>query len=120
MGNYLYQKKNDYWGFRVIEIMEDSPANKAKLIPFLDFIIGTENQKYNKKFFYHEFFNLIMKNENKKIKLKIFNIIDQKIRLIEIIPNSKWKNADGILGVKLRYESINQCSKNIFKILKFF
>ena len=87
----------------------------------MDFILCLKNNESAQEIYQpHLFFEFLTKSENKTIKIKLFNILTENQREIEVIPNKKWLNSDGLLGIVLRYESFGNAIENVFKILNVF
>jgi hypothetical protein len=71
------------------------------------------------KSFYIDFFNQIIENEDREVEIVVVNILENKERVVKVVPNMQWKNADGLLGVKLRYECVDFCENSIFQVKRW-
>ena len=60
------------FGYRVIEIFKDSPAAKAGLEPFLDFVLYSPAVTGERKLLFSEY---LQENIGKEIILKVYNLI---------------------------------------------
>ena len=87
-------------GYRLIHIADSSPAAKSGLISYLDFIISangvplTPDQTLN---------TIVSKSLNCKVLLKVFNIITEEFRDVQILPSNSW-GGQGLLGASVRWE----------------
>ena len=66
------------------------------------------------------FFNILSEHENLEVELVIYNILKKKSRVIKIIPNRNWPNAESLLGIMVRFEEYENCLERTFKLLKVF
>ncbi len=98
MGNADSVPKN--WGFKVIELVNQSPGQKAGLIVGSDFILTVNGRKL-RRLTAEQIKDLVQSNEDQEATLKVLNIETGKIRELLITPTRKWPG-DGLLGVKIR------------------
>lgn len=77
------ESKSDY-GYRVIEVLEDSPADEAKLIPFLDFIVSINGTNLSESEM--PFQEIIKRNVNCKVNLEVYNLVSDSMREITVTP----------------------------------
>jgi S1-C subfamily serine protease len=100
MGNNGSVPEN--YGFKIVEIISRSPGEKAGLIVEADFIL-TVNGKKLRKLHPDQIKELVQSNEDKELKLKVFNSTTGQIRDVTIVPTKNWPG-QGLLGVKIRLE----------------
>jgi hypothetical protein len=62
------------------------------------------------------FYAMIAKNEDQQISMKVYNILNRKIRILSIIPNKRWEGADSLLGAIIRYEECSDAHHRVLKI----
>lgn len=79
-----------YRVWHVLEVHENSPAALAGLIPIDDWIIGSPDVCIYSE---DDFYNLLIHNVNKAIKMIVYNIRSDSCREIAIIPNFQWGGA---------------------------
>lgn len=88
----------------------------------MDYILGFKDFPFVKDFdhtlTFSRFFEKICEFEDKPIELLVFNLLSWETRVVEVTPSLKWKQADGLLGLKLRLEALEDCTTSIFRILK--
>lgn len=99
-------------GYRVLEVLEGSPAHEAALQLFTDFIIsvnGTVLQHSEMPFQ-----EIIRRNSNCKITLEVFNIISKETREVKVTPK-EW-GGEGVLGVSLRFEELQEALDQIIHV----
>jgi hypothetical protein len=84
--------------------------------------LGFKNNPFSKDFdeatTFTKFFEQICECEEKEIELLVFNLLAWETKVIKVTPSLKWKNADGLLGLKLRLEALEDCTTSIFRVLK--
>ncbi len=100
MGNSGSVPEN--YGFKIVEIISKSPGEKAGLVVEADFIL-TVNGKKLRKMTPEQIKDLVQSNEDREIKLKVFNSASGQIRDVTIVPSNKWPG-QGLLGVRIRLE----------------
>ena len=110
-------------GYRVVEVRPNSPAGKAGLEPFLDFVLYQPTNDSNRKLLFSEY---LQENIGKEIILKVYNMIQQGTRLVhfdltslafESIELQSAKSLhEAILGLKLRYEKYDDAHHNILAV----
>ena len=123
-------------GYQVVRVIPDSPAAKAGLVPYFDFIISLDNcpvQEEKSDFFS----NYINKSENQPLQITVYStklmkerslkkqkkIHIKKIKAVVLIPSSTWDKTGltGInlkLGCTIRYETVQKAlgKKKKFKL----
>jgi hypothetical protein len=85
--------------WHVLEVYPNSPASVAQLQPRTDYIVGTPELLFNDA---EDFFTLINFNECKPIPLYVYSSITDDVRMVSIVPNSKW-GGTGSLGCDVGY-----------------
>lgn len=63
-----------------------SPAEKAGLLPFEDYIIGADSLLHESE----DLFALIEAHENRSLKLYVYNTNEDSCREVTITPLSSW------------------------------
>ncbi|XP_042366569.1 Golgi reassembly-stacking protein 1-like isoform X2 [Plectropomus leopardus] len=115
-----------YSGYHVHGVQEDSPALKAGLEPFFDFILSIGNTRLDVEasspaalggLIAHDdfivgadqvlqdsedFFSLIEANEGKPLKLLVYNTQTDQCREVVVTPNGAW-GGEGSLGCGIGY-----------------
>lgn len=99
-------------GYRIMEILNNSPGDKAGFQPFLDFIVSLNGTDLIESQL--PFQELIKANENCPITLGILSLLSSEVREVIITP-SKWEG-EGLLGLNLRYEDSIEASQSIMHI----
>ncbi|XP_078136811.1 uncharacterized protein LOC144537180 isoform X4 [Sander vitreus] len=111
-----------YSGYHVHGVQEDSPALRAGLEPFFDFILSIGNTRLDVEasspaalagLIAHDdfivgadqsedFFSLIEANEGKPLKLLVYNTQTDNCREVVVTPNGAW-GGEGSLGCGIGY-----------------
>ena len=102
------------YAFRIYKIYNFSPLKKLDIKELSDFILPPQ-ELYTKNI---TFKNYIKENQNKKIKLKIFSLLYQKIKEFEIELNENYDNKEGVLGCEMNYENFIEAQKKLLHVIK--
>uniref|UniRef100_A0A3Q0SX17 PDZ GRASP-type domain-containing protein n=1 Tax=Amphilophus citrinellus TaxID=61819 RepID=A0A3Q0SX17_AMPCI len=93
---------------------EDSPALKAGLEPFFDFILSIGNTRLNKE---NDLLKDLLKaNVEKAVKLEVYNSKTQRVRELEVTPSNMW-GGQGLLGASVRFCSFEGANENVWHVL---
>uniref|UniRef100_A0A4W6D967 Golgi reassembly stacking protein 1 n=1 Tax=Lates calcarifer TaxID=8187 RepID=A0A4W6D967_LATCA len=94
--------------------VEDSPALKAGLEPFFDFILSIGNTRLNKESDLLK--DLLKANVEKAVKLEVYNSKTQRVRELEVTPSNMW-GGQGLLGASVRFCSFEGANENVWHVL---
>ncbi len=108
--------KNERNGLRILKISPNSPASKTDLNLFLDFVIDVSNKPANFTL-ERDFYKYAIANENKVTDIHVYNILSKTTRIVQIKLSRDWPDADFLLGFKVRFESITDAERNMYRIL---
>ncbi|XP_077083170.1 Golgi reassembly-stacking protein 1a [Siphateles boraxobius] len=101
-------------GFHVHGIQEDSPAEKAGLEPFFDFIISIGNDRLNQE---NDLLKDLLKaNVEKPVKMEVYSTKTMRIRELEVVPSNMW-GGQGLLGASVRFCSFQGANENVWHVL---
>ena len=64
-----------------------------------------------------DFLTIVSHNEGKEIELHVYNLLSRNTRIVILIPNKKWVNADSLLGIMIRYEEYSSAPERVFRIV---
>ena len=84
--------------WHVLEVQKDSPAERAGLQAFSDYIIGANSVMHESE----DLFTLIEAHEGKPLKLYVYNANTDTCREVAITPNENW-GGEGSLGCGIGY-----------------
>ncbi|XP_041824678.1 Golgi reassembly-stacking protein 1-like [Melanotaenia boesemani] len=101
-------------GYHVHGVQEDSPAQKAGLEPYFDFILSIGNTRLNKESDLLK--DLLKANVEKAVKLEVYNSKTQRVRELEVTPSNMW-GGKGLLGASVRFCSFEGASENVWHVL---
>lgn len=101
-------------GYHVHGVQEDSPALRAGLEPFFDFILSIGNTRLNKES--NLLKDLLKANVEKAVKLQVYNSKTQRVRELEVTPSNMW-GGQGLLGASVRYCSFEGANENVWHVL---
>ncbi|XP_048019258.1 Golgi reassembly-stacking protein 1a [Megalobrama amblycephala] len=101
-------------GYHVHGIQEDSPAEKAGLEPFFDFIISIGNNRLNQE---NDLLKDLLKaNVEKPVKMEVYSTKTMRIRELEVVPSNMW-GGQGLLGASVRFCSFHGANENVWHVL---
>ncbi|KAK5602750.1 Golgi reassembly-stacking protein 1 [Crenichthys baileyi] len=101
-------------GYHVHGVQEDSPALKAGLEPFFDFILSIGNTSLNKESDLLR--DLLKANVEKAVKLEVYSSKTQRVRELEVTPSNMW-GGQGLLGASVRFCSFEGANENVWHVL---
>uniref|UniRef100_A0A8D0S3E1 Golgi reassembly stacking protein 1 n=1 Tax=Sus scrofa TaxID=9823 RepID=A0A8D0S3E1_PIG len=95
-------------------VQENSPAQRAGLEPYFDFIITIGHSRLNKE---NDTLKALLKaNVEKPVKLEVFNMKTMKVREVEVVPSNMW-GGQGLLGASVRFCSFRRASEHVWHVL---
>ncbi|XP_069770972.1 Golgi reassembly-stacking protein 1-like isoform X2 [Narcine bancroftii] len=101
-------------GFHVHGVQDNSPAQKAGLEPFFDFILTIGNTRLNKD---NDIFKDLLKaNAEKLVKLEVYSSKAAKVREVEVVPSNMW-GGQGLLGASVRFCSFEGAHEHVWHVL---
>ncbi|XP_057190071.1 Golgi reassembly-stacking protein 1a [Triplophysa rosa] len=101
-------------GYHVHGIQENSPAVKAGLEPFFDFIISIGNTRLNQE--NDMLKDLLKANVEKPVKMEVYSTKTLKVRELEVVPSNMW-GGQGLLGASVRFCSFQGANENVWHVL---
>ncbi|KAG9278310.1 Golgi reassembly-stacking protein 1-like isoform X1 [Astyanax mexicanus] len=102
-------------GYHVHGVQENSPAEKAGLEPFFDFIISIGNTRLNQE---NDLLKDLLKaNVEKAVKMEVFNTKSMKFRELQVVPSNMW-GGQGLLGASVRFCSFQGANENVWHVLE--
>lgn len=102
-------------GYHVHGVQENSPAERAGLEPFFDFIISIGNTRLNQE---NDLLKDLLKaNVEKPVKVEVFNTKSMKYRELQVIPSNMW-GGQGLLGASVRFCSFQGANENVWHVLE--
>jgi GRASP55/65 PDZ-like domain len=87
-------------GYRIIHVVPSSPASKAGLVSYLDFIVAANGVPLTSD---DTLSIIISKSLNCKVLIKVFNVITEQFRNVQVTPSNSW-GGEGLLGASIRWE----------------
>lgn len=93
------------FGFRVILVTDGSPAQKAGLESYVDFIISANGIQLSPD---KTLNTIISKSLNCRVMLKVYSILTDNYRDVQVQPSNSW-GGDGLLGATVRWENWKNC-----------
>ena len=117
MGN----QQGEAFGYRVLKVAANSPAQRAGIVCFFDFLVGVKLQSGQVVEFNQEvdnFFTTITENEDKPLTFIVYNMFFKSTREILLTPTKKWPQSDSLLGIMIRKENYVDAGERVLRIMK--
>jgi hypothetical protein len=112
-------------GYRVLGVQPNSPASRAGLVSFLDFLVGVNGQmlmgsgeglEEGDEYDDIDFPALLRENNGAELELLVHNIKSNTQRFVRITPSSEWGGA-GLLGVTIRLDDYGGADERLIRVL---
>eukprot|EP01126_Amoeba_proteus_P017291 TRINITY_DN1825_c0_g1_i6.p1 TRINITY_DN1825_c0_g1~~TRINITY_DN1825_c0_g1_i6.p1 ORF type:complete len:236 (-),score=18.73 TRINITY_DN1825_c0_g1_i6:250-957(-) len=100
------------------DITSYSPAEKAGLIPYFDFIIEVNGVGATKENRILEN-TLVTENLEQVQKWRIFNVRTETKRDVELVPSNSW-GGTGFAGISVRYQNIDEATEYVWHVLEVY
>ncbi|XP_034559547.1 Golgi reassembly-stacking protein 1-like [Notolabrus celidotus] len=102
------------YGYHVHGVQPSSPAEKAGLQPFFDFILSLDSRRLNEE---NEQLKEILKaNVEKAVKMEVYSTKTLRVRELEVMPSNMW-GGQGLLGASVRFCSYQGANENVWHVL---
>lgn len=102
------------YGYHVHGVQPSSPAEKAGLQPFFDFILSLDNKRLNEE---NEHLKELLKaNMEKAVKMEVYSTKTTRVRELEVVPSNMW-GGQGLLGASVRFCSYQGANENVWHVL---
>ncbi|XP_056306855.1 Golgi reassembly-stacking protein 1b [Danio aesculapii] len=101
-------------GYHVHGIQENSPAERAGLEPFFDFILSIGHTRLNKES--STLKELLKANVEKPVKLQVYSSKVMRVRELELVPSNLW-GGQGLLGASVRFCSFQGADQYVWHVL---
>lgn len=113
-------------GYRVLGVQPNSPASRAGLVSFFDFLVGVNGQLLfdngehsdpSGDYFEDLDFIAILKDHvEKEIELLVWNIKNKTQRFITLTPSTNW-DGTGLLGVTIRMDDYMTAEEKLLRVV---
>ncbi|XP_071758271.1 Golgi reassembly-stacking protein 1-like isoform X1 [Centroberyx gerrardi] len=102
------------YGYHVHGVQENSPAEKAGLEPFFDFILSLDSNRLNQE---NDLLKELLKaNMEKAVKMEVYSTKTMSVRELEVEPSNMW-GGQGLLGASVRFCSYQGANENVWHVL---
>mmetsp|Transcript_6103 Transcript_6103/g.13540 ORF Transcript_6103/g.13540 Transcript_6103/m.13540 type:complete len:446 (-) Transcript_6103:95-1432(-) len=85
-------------GIRVLEVLPNSPAQQAGLVPYKDYLLGTTEVMFREM---DELVELVKLKLGQNVQVYVYSSDSEKIREVTLIPRTGW-GGDGCIGADIR------------------
>eukprot|EP01129_Flabellula_baltica_P009266 TRINITY_DN3757_c0_g1_i1.p1 TRINITY_DN3757_c0_g1~~TRINITY_DN3757_c0_g1_i1.p1 ORF type:complete len:262 (-),score=46.78 TRINITY_DN3757_c0_g1_i1:39-824(-) len=112
-----YYSTTPQYGYHILQVAPNSPAMKAGLIPFFDFIVSINELDLNSRSDEDStFYDIISQNLHQEVNLGIYNSRNEEYRHAILVPDNTWGGA-GAAGMSIRYCPYEQAHEHVWHIL---
>ena len=96
--------------WHILEVLDDSPAYSAGLVPFGDYVLGAASNVLHKE---SDFYKLVEEHVDKPLRLFVYNSDFDVTREVVIVPNRAWNSGEGqgLLGCGVGYGALHRIPK---------
>ncbi|KAG0029292.1 Golgi reassembly-stacking protein 2 [Podila clonocystis] len=103
-------------GYHVLQVKEDSPAYRAGIRPFFDYIVAVNGIRLNEEnTVIHE---QMQASEEKTLTMDVYSTREQAGRRVEMIPTRQWGDGTGgLLGCSIRFCMFDAINDVVWHIL---
>ncbi|XP_070774601.1 Golgi reassembly-stacking protein 1a [Enoplosus armatus] len=102
------------YGYHVHGVQPSSPAEKAGLQPFFDFILSLDHRRLNEE---NDLLKEILKaNVERAVKMEVYSTKTTRVRELEVVPSNMW-GGQGLLGASVRFCSYQGATENVWHVL---
>ncbi|KAF9106345.1 Golgi reassembly-stacking protein 2 [Mortierella sp. GBA35] len=103
-------------GYHVLRVKDDSPAYRAGIRPFFDYIVAVNGVRLNSETTYLQ--DQMLAHEDKPLLLDIYSTREQAGRRVEMIPTRKWGDGNGgLIGCSIRFCMFDAVNDVVWHIL---
>ncbi|KAK7945106.1 hypothetical protein WMY93_000834 [Mugilogobius chulae] len=102
------------YGYHVHGVQPNSPAEKAGLQPYFDFILSLDNKRLNEE---NDLLKEVLKaNMERTIRMEVYSTKSMRVREVEVVPSNMW-GGQGLLGASVRFCSYQGANENVWHVL---
>ncbi|XP_069331654.1 Golgi reassembly-stacking protein 1 isoform X1 [Eulemur rufifrons] len=101
-------------GYHLFQVQENSPAQKAGLEAYFDFILTIGHARLNED--NDTLMALLKANVEKPVKLEVFSTKTMRVREVEVVPSNMW-GGRGLLGASVRFCSFSRAHEFVWHVL---
>ncbi|KAF9915704.1 Golgi reassembly-stacking protein 2 [Lobosporangium transversale] len=103
-------------GYHVLRVKEGSPAFKAGIRPFFDYIVAINGVRLNTESTYLQ--EQMQANEGRPVMLDVYSTREQAGRRVEMIPTRNWGDGKGgLIGCSIRFCMFDAANDVVWHIL---
>ncbi|XP_044074423.1 Golgi reassembly-stacking protein 1a isoform X2 [Siniperca chuatsi] len=102
------------YGYHVHGVQPSSPAEKAGLQPFFDFILSLDHKRLNEE---NDLLKELLKaNVERPVQMEVYSTKTTCVRELEVLPSNMW-GGQGLLGASVRFCSYQGATENVWHVL---
>lgn len=101
----------DRVGYRVLDVVQGSPAAAAGLCQVLDFIVTANGVRLDSED--KRIQDIIAGSENEPLNLGVYNVVTETVRDVIATPRKWGRPEDGLLGMAIRFDTYLFARQNV-------
>ncbi|CAL8314155.1 unnamed protein product [Gadus morhua 'NCC'] len=102
------------FGYHVHGVQVNSPAAKAGLQPFFDFILSLDATRLNEE--NDQLKELLKASTEKAMRMEVYSTKTMQLRELQVVPSALW-GGQGLLGASVRFCSYQGANENVWHVL---
>ncbi|KAI8599685.1 GRASP55/65 PDZ-like domain-containing protein [Dissophora ornata] len=103
-------------GYHVLRVKDDSPAFRAGIRPFFDYIVAVNGVRLNTESSYLQ--EQMLANEDRPVMLDVYSTREQVGRRVEMTPTKNWGDGKGgLIGCSIRFCMFDAVNDVVWHIL---
>ncbi|KAJ3594758.1 hypothetical protein NHX12_004065 [Muraenolepis orangiensis] len=102
------------YGYHVHGVQDNSPAEKAGLEPFFDFILTLDTTRLNEE--NDQLKELLKASMEKAVRMEVYSTKTMALRELQVVPSGMW-GGQGLLGASVRFCSYQGANENVWHVL---
>ncbi|KAG7252319.1 hypothetical protein CRUP_030728, partial [Coryphaenoides rupestris] len=95
-------------------VQGDSPAERAGLEPFFDFILTLDSTRLNEE--NDQLKELLKASVERPVPMEVYSTKTMTLRQLQVVPSSAW-GGQGLLGASVRFCSYQGANENVWHVL---
>jgi hypothetical protein len=108
----------DQKAFQVLAVYNNSPASRAKLVPYFDYIVSVNGVTV-----LQESPNVVAEMARSQIdrplRLSVYNSRNDSVREVTVVPSTSW-GGEGLLGCSIRFSTTLNAVDRCWRVLRLF
>jgi len=101
------------FGYKVLKVQPNSPAEGAGLLPYIDVVVGINGATISESEMPLQ--EILRRNTNCLVTLTVWNTLKQEMRDVKVRLRNDW-GGEGVLGAKMGFEEVDEAALKSFHV----